>query len=208
LTYNLPPDVTAATGMDALTQLIEPFVSSRANPLTDAICREGLTHAARALTTVVSRGEDGAARRDMAFASLCGGLALANAGLGAVHGFAGPFGGMYDAPHGAVCAALLPEVVAANVHALRMRSPDAVALTRYAELATIVTGSQSSTADDAIAWLRALVTAFKIPPLSSYGFRPSEAAEVVAKARVASSMKANPLVLDDAELTEILLAAA
>ncbi len=208
LTYSLPPAVTAATGMDALTQLIEPFVSSRANPLTDAICREGLRHAARSLTTVVSHGEDIAARRDMAFASLCGGRALASAGLGAVHGFAGPFGGVYDAPHGAVCAALLPEVVAANVYALRTRTPDAVALTRYAELATILTGSQAATIDDAIAWLRALVTACEIPPLASYGFRPAEAADVVAKARVASSMKANPLVLSDAELTAILLAAA
>ena len=208
LTYSLPPAVTAATGMDALTQLIEPFVSSRANPLTDAICREGLRHAARSLTTVVSHGEDIAARRNMAFASLCGGLALANAGLGAVHGFAGPFGGMYDAPHGAVCAALLPEVAAANVLALRTYAPKSAALARYAELASILTGSQAATADDAIAWLRALVKECEIPRLSSYGFRPAEAAEVVAKASVASSMKANPLVLDDAELTAILLAAA
>ena len=208
LTYSLPPAVTAATGMDALTQLIEPFVSSRANPLTDAICREGLHHAARSLMTTVRRGDDAAARRDMAFASLCGGLALANAGLGAVHGFAGPFGGMYDAPHGAVCAALLPEVAAANVLALRTYAPKSAALARYAELASILTGSQAATADDAIAWLRALVKECEIPRLSSYGFRPAEAAEVVAKASVASSMKANPLVLNDEELTAILLAAA
>lgn len=208
LTYSLPASVTAATGMDALTQLIEPFTSSRANLLTDALCRDGLRHAARALPRAVEQGDDVQARRDMAFASLCGGLALANAGLGAVHGFAGPFGGMYDAPHGAVCAVLLPGVVAANVHALRTRAPDHPALLRYAELAEILTGNPDAMIDDAVAWLHSLVAAFEIPLLSSYGFRASDAADVVARARVASSMKANPLVLSDEELTAILLAAA
>lgn len=208
LTYSAPPSVTATTGMDALTQLIEPFVSSRANPLTDAICREGLRHAARALPIVVRDGQNVSARRDMAFASLCGGLALANAGLGAVHGFAGPFGGMYHAPHGAICAALLPEVCAANVRALRRREPSHPALVRYAELATLLTGSPDATVEDAIVWLRSLVNAFEIPPLSQYGFTPADAPSVVAKARVASSMKANPIVLTDEELTAILVAAA
>ncbi|HHY54253.1 MAG TPA: iron-containing alcohol dehydrogenase [Chloroflexi bacterium] len=207
LTYSLPAAVTAATGMDALTQLIEPFVSSRANPLTDAICREGLQHAARSLQRAVRQGSDVAARRDMAFASLCGGLALANAGLGAVHGFAGPFGGMYGAPHGAVCAALLPEVVAANVKALRQRAPGSVALTRYAELAHLLTGSAEATVDDAIAWLRALVAGLEIPPLSHYGFSRTDAPALVDKARAASSMKANPIVLTDEELTALVLAA-
>ncbi|BAM00729.1 MULTISPECIES: iron-containing alcohol dehydrogenase [Caldilinea] len=208
LTYSVPPSVTAATGMDALTQLIEPFVSSRANPLTDAICREGLRYAARSLPIVVREGQNVAARCDMAFASLCGGLALANAGLGAVHGFAGPFGGMYHAPHGAICAALLPEVCAANVRALRQRQPNHPALLRYAELATLLTGSPDATIEDAIAWLRSLVNAFEIPPLSQYGFAPADAPLVVARARVASSMKANPIALTDEELTAILLAAA
>jgi alcohol dehydrogenase class IV len=139
---------------------------------------------------------------------LCGGLALANAGLGAVHGFAGPLGGMYDAPHGAVCAVLLPGVVAANVRALRTRAADHPALLRYAELAEILTGNPDATIDDASVWLQSLVAAFEIPPLSRYGFRASDAADVVARARAASSMKANPLVLSDEELTAILLAAA
>lgn len=207
LTYSLPAAVTAATGMDALTQLIEPFVSSRANPLTDAICREGLRYAARSLQRAVRHGNDVAARRDMAFASLCGGLALANAGLGAVHGFAGPFGGMYGAPHGAVCAALLPEVVAVNVKALRQREPGSPILTRYAELAFLLTGSAEATIDDAIAWLRALVAGLEIPPLSHYGFSHADAPALVEKARVASSMKANPIVLTEAELAAIVLAA-
>lgn len=208
LTYSSPPAVTAATGLDALTQLIEPFVSSRANPLTDALCREALPRAARSLVTAVRQGEQRAARQDMAFASLCGGLALANAGLGAVHGFAGPFGGMYAAaPHGAVCAALLPGVCAANVQALRRREPQHPALQRYAELATLLTGDAAATVEDALDWLRALVAQCEIPPLSAYGFQPEDAAHVVAKAQAASSMKANPILLDDTELTEVLLAA-
>ncbi|MFO7632926.1 MAG: iron-containing alcohol dehydrogenase, partial [Caldilinea sp.] len=204
LTYSLPAAVTAATGMDALTQLIEPFVSSRANPMTDAICREGLRHAARSLAVAVRHGDNLDARRDMAFASLCGGLALANAGLGAVHGFAGPFGGMYNAPHGAVCAALLPEVCAMNVRALRRRAPSHPALARYAEVATILTGSPDTTIEDMVTWLRSLVNAFEIPPLSRYGFNSADTSVVVAKARVASSMKANPITLTDDELAGVL----
>src|SRR5215213_8761925 len=119
LTFDLPPALTASTGMDALTQLIEPFVSKRSNPMTDALCREGLSRVARSLRRAVENGRDTNARHDMALGSLFGGLALANAGLGAVHGFAGPIGGMFSAPHGAVCAALLPFVMAANLKALR-----------------------------------------------------------------------------------------
>jgi alcohol dehydrogenase class IV len=207
LTYSTPPAVTAATGLDALTQLVEPFVSSRANPLTDALCREALPRAARSLVTAMHQGEHRTARQDMAFASLCGGLALANAGLGAVHGFAGPFGGMYNAPHGAVCAALLPGICATNVQALRQRAPQHPALQRYSELATLLTGDAAATIEDALDWLQALVAQCEIPPLSAYGFQPKDAAHVVAKAQAASSMKANPILLDDTELTKVLLAA-
>jgi alcohol dehydrogenase class IV len=122
LTLNLPPGLTASTGMDALTQLIEPYVSVRANAMTDAVCVEGMRRAARSLRRAFEQGNEAAAREDMALASLFGGLALANAGLGAVHGFAAPVGGMFPAPHGAVCAALLPGVMAANVRALRLRA--------------------------------------------------------------------------------------
>ena len=115
LTVTVPPDVTASTGLDALTQVLEPFVSSRANPLTDAVCRDGLTRAARSLRRVYDDGADIDAREDMALVSLYGGMALANAGLGAVHGFAGPLGGMLGAPHGALCARLLPGVITANI---------------------------------------------------------------------------------------------
>jgi alcohol dehydrogenase class IV len=145
LTGDLPPAVTARTGMDALTQLIEPFVCLRANPMTDGLCVEGLPRAARSLRIVFHDGQNKAARLDMALASLFGGLALANAGLGAVHGFAGPIGGMFSkAPHGAICAALLPHVMSTNIRALRrggeeseispdvsrVESPDAMTFSR------------------------------------------------------------------------------
>ena len=137
LTYSLPAAVTASTGLDALTQLIEPFTSSKANPLTDALCREGMMRAARSLRTAYEDGRDAVAREDMALASLFGGLALANAGLGVVHGFAGPVGGAFHAPHGAVCAAFLPHVMAVNARALRTRQPGSAALARYDEIARI-----------------------------------------------------------------------
>ena len=208
LTHSLPPAQTAASGLDALTQLIEPFVSSRANPLVDAICKEGIRHAVRSLRRVYVDGSDAEARRDMAFASLCSGLALANAGLGAVHGFAGPFGGAYGAPHGAVCAALLAPVFAANVRALETRAPGSPALDRFREVAVMLTGRVDATPDDAVDWLQALTRDLAIPPLSAYGYRTADAADVVKAARSASSMKANPLPLTDDELYAILTAAS
>jgi alcohol dehydrogenase class IV len=204
LTVGLPPAVTAATGMDALTQLIEPYVSARANPLTDGICREGLAAVVRSLRAAYQDGTNPDARRDMAFGSLCGGLALANAGLGAVHGFAGPFGGMYDAPHGAICAALLPPVCAANLQALNARAPSHPALARFAELGPLLTGDPRATAADGVAALRALCGELQIPPLRAYGFRLEDAPGLITKAQAASSMKANPLPLTDEELYAVL----
>ncbi|HYB52376.1 MAG TPA: iron-containing alcohol dehydrogenase, partial [Thermoanaerobaculia bacterium] len=133
LTLDLPRAVTASTGLDALAQLIEPYVSRRANPMTDMFCTEGLRNAAVALPRAWENGADRSARSLMSWASLLGGLALANAGLGAVHGFAAPIGGMFPAPHGAVCAALLPGVMAANLEAARARQPGGETLRRYTE---------------------------------------------------------------------------
>jgi alcohol dehydrogenase class IV len=143
LTWELPPAITASTGLDALTQLIEPYVSTRANPMTDLYCVEGLRRAAAALPRVYAEGKDRRARQEMAWASLLGGLSLANAGLGAVHGFAAPVGGMFPAPHGAVCAAILPHAMTTNVSALRQRAPDSDALLRYDEVARLLTGNRT-----------------------------------------------------------------
>lgn len=207
LTHALPPDLTATTGLDALTQLIEPYVSSRANPLVDGFCVEGIRRAARSLRRACEAGADAAAREDMALASLLGGLALANAGLGAVHGFAAPIGGMFPAPHGAVCAALLPHVIAANVHGLRERHPNADALRRYDEIGRLLTARPQATAEDGIAWLRELCLNLRIRPLGKFGLTAANLATVVEKAALASSMKANPIVLEPAELRQILHAA-
>ena len=207
LTYSVPPDVTAWTGLDALTQCLEPFVSPKSNPLTDGIAREGLVRAARSLQRAYYDGGDVAAREDMCVASLCGGLALANAKLGAVHGFAAPLGGMFPIPHGVACARLLAPVAEANVRAMRSREAKSPALTRYAEVARVLTGRGDASAEEGAAWLLELVQALDVPRLGAYGLRPEDVADVVAQARRASSMQGNPVALTESELDEILRAA-
>jgi alcohol dehydrogenase class IV len=207
LTHSLPPSVTASTGLDALTQVIEPYVSNRANPMTDALCRQGMHRAARSLRRAFEQGNDAAAREDMAIASLFGGLALANAKLGAVHGFAGPTGGMFHAPHGVICGRLLPFVVAINVRALQERDPESKALRRYDQVAQILTGRLDATADDGVAWVQELGHALQVPPLSSLGVTEGDFPALIEKASRASSMKGNPIMLTPDELQEILVRA-
>ena len=204
LTVSVPPEVTASTGLDALTQVLEPFVSSRANPMTDALCRDGLGRAARSLRRVCEDGTDLDAREDMALVSLYGGMALANAGLGAVHGFAGPLGGMLGAPHGALCARLLPGVITANVGALRQRASDSPVLARYAEVARILTGRPDAAPEDAAAWVGGLTEALSIPGLSAHGLTLADLETAVAQSRKASSMRGNPIELTDEELDHVL----
>jgi len=204
LTYSLPPAVTASTCLDALTQNLEPFVSNKANPLTDALTREGMRRAARSLRRAYEQGDDPAAREDMALASLFGGLALANAKLGVVHGFASVLGGMFPAPHGAVCAVLLPPVMAVNVQALQERQPDSEFLRRYDEVAQILTGSPKAMAGDGVAWVQELGRALCIPGLGTYGLTPADFPTVIEKTTVASSTQGNPIKLTSAEMQEIL----
>ena len=207
LTYGLPPAVTASTGLDALTQLIEPYVSARANPLVDTICVEGIRRVAGALRRAYHDGADVAARRDMALGSLFGGLALANAGLGVVHGFAAPLGGTWKAPHGALCAAILPHGMAANVDALRARAPQHPALGRYATIASLLTGRDDARAEDGIDWVRELCVELNIPPLRAWGVTQADLPSVIEKAARASSMQANPLPLTGKELLAVIAAA-
>lgn len=209
LTRDLPPAITAATGLDALTQVIEPYVCTRANPLTDGFCVEGMRRAARSLRRAFERGAtDPAAREDMALASLFGGLALANSGLGAVHGFASPIGGMFPrAAHGAVCAALLPHVMRANLRALRQREPGDAVLGRYDEVARILTGDAGASADDGAAWIAELCVSLQIPALASHGITAADVPVIVENASRASSMKPNPIALTPEELAAILRAA-
>ncbi|MEM7033253.1 MAG: iron-containing alcohol dehydrogenase [Chloroflexota bacterium] len=207
LTYSVPPAITASTGMDAFTQVLEPFVSHLANPVTDGLCRIGLAYGARSLKRAYEDGSDQQAREDLALTSLLGGLALANAKLGAVHGFAGVLGGMYHAPHGAICARLLPPTMAANVQALRERDPENIAIKRYQEVAHIVTQNPSADITDGVSWVKALGERLQIAPLSSYGIKAEDFSIIVEKSAGSSSMKGNPITLTGRELVQILEAA-
>ena len=204
LAYSLPPSVTASTGMDALTQLIEPFVSIRANPLTDALCREGISRAARALRRAFEQGSDAAAREDLSLASLFSGLALANAGLGAVHGIASVLGGMYPAAHGAICARLLPAVMAVNLRAIQRRADTHPAWSRYVEVAQILTGSEKASPAQGVAWVQELCKELRIPPLREYSVSREDFPEIIEKSLAARSTKANPVRLTADEMQEIL----
>lgn len=206
LTLDLPPRLTASTGMDALTQLIEPFVCNRSNPLVDGLCREGIPLAAGAIEKAYKSGRDREARGRMSMASLFGGLALANAGLGAVHGFAAPIGGMFPAPHGAVCAALLPQVMRANYQQLLAAGDDRGTL-RFQEIGRLLTGRPEAAADDGIAWIENLTAKLQIPPLSTWGVQAEDIPAICERAGNASSMKANPVRLDREQLEGILVAA-
>jgi len=204
LTYSLPSSITASTGLDAFTQLLESFVTRGANPLTDGICREGLIRAARSLRKAYRDGGDARAREGMALASLFSGLTLANAGLGVVHGFAAAIGGEFPAPHGMICACLLPFAVEMNVRALQDREPDSPALARYGELARLMTGNPSAGPRDAVTWIQGLSADLDVPGLGEMGITGRDFSGIVSKAMRASSMKGNPISLTEKELTGIL----
>ncbi len=206
LTVGCPPAVTAASGLDALTQCLEPYVSPFATPLTDGLALQGLRRAASGLRRAYADGEDRAARADMAVCSLLSGMALANAKLGAVHGFAGVLGGMTPAAHGAICAALLAPVIEANVAALQRLDTDAAqeALEKYREAAVALTGRADAWVGDGVDWIRETVRELSIPGLTGLGIDLDRAADIVAAAKSSSSMKGNPVTLSDAELRGVL----
>jgi len=204
LLVGVPKPTIAASGMDALSQLIEPLLSQRANPFTDALAREGIRRSARSLRRAYEDGmEDPGVREDLAMASLFSGICLANSGLGAVHGLAAAAGARLSAPHGAVCAAVLAAAIDVNLRALRDRAPDHQAVQRITEVATLFTGRPDATAEDAISWLQELTAVLSIPGLASYGLAEAEIDAVVAAAQKASSMRGNPIELGDQEVSEI-----
>jgi alcohol dehydrogenase class IV len=202
LTRDLPPHLTAATGMDALTQLLEPFVCVKATPIVDAICADGLARAARSLRRAYSDGASAEAREDMALASLFGGIALANAGLGIVHGVAAAVGGRFAAPHGAVCAAVLPSATRVNLAALRARAEAGPALARYGRAARFLTGESDPVALPP--WLDRLRHDLAIPGLAAYGVTSSDVEALAASASRASSTRANPIVLTEEEVRAVI----
>jgi alcohol dehydrogenase class IV len=205
LLVGVPKPTIAASGMDALSQLIEPLLSKRANPFSDALARDGIPRSARSLHRAYEEGmEESGVREDLALASLFSGMCLANSGLGAVHGLAAAAGARLSAPHGAVCAAVLAAVMDVNLRALRERAREHPALPRMTEVATLLTGLPEATPEDAIAWLQELTAALSIPGLASYGLDQDEIAPMVAAAQKASSMRANPIELRNEEVTEII----
>jgi alcohol dehydrogenase class IV len=207
LTVSCPPPVTAASGLDALTQCLEPFVSVQATPLTDGLAREGLRRAGTGLRAAYANGEDLAARADMAMCSLLGGISLANAKLGAVHGLAGVIGGTADVPHGLACAALLAPVIEANVRAARSSPPGADVLDRYTEAAGLLTRQSDASVEDGLSWIRETLTLLQVPGLAAFGLGPQQADDIAANALVSSSMKGNPVPLSHADLKAIVLEA-
>lgn len=196
-----PRLVTLASGLDAVTQVIEPYVSGKATPYTDALARPAIAVGLQALARLMA-GEDKDARDRLAWVSLCGGLALANAGLGAVHGLAGVIGGMTGAAHGAICGALLGPVVQANRAAAK-----GTARERLDEVCALLAGVLGSSADAAPAALQAWARGHGLPGLAALGVAEDRHAEIVAAALGASSMKGNPVSLDTAALMAVLAAA-
>jgi alcohol dehydrogenase class IV len=207
LLIGLSQSVIASGGLDALSQVIEPFLSARANPFTDALAREGIQRSARSLRRAWEHGMDAhaAVRDDLALTSLFGGLCLANSGLGAAHGFAAGIGGRLGAPHGALCGALLPAAFQVNYEALRGREPNHPALGRMSDVAQMLTGDKTANPEAAITWLVDLTEALHVPGLSHYGVTESQVPDLVDAGRKASSMRGNPITLTDEELASILI---
>jgi alcohol dehydrogenase class IV len=206
LLIGLPRSAIASGGLDALSQVLEPFLSARANPFTDALARDGMKRSARSLRRAWDDGmdSDAAVREDLALVSLFGGLCLANSGLGAVHGFAAALGARLQAPHGAVCGALLAATFEANWNALRNRDPHNPALGRIDEAAKVLTGDPMASPEGAVVWLVDLTKALGVPGLARYGLTEARIPALVEAAKAASSMRANPIALTDDELASIL----
>ncbi len=204
LTYGVPKTITAMTGMDAFTQVIEPYVSRYSNPMVDLFCKDAIPKGASYLLRAWEDGNDHEARENISWVSLMGGLALANAKLGAVHGFAGPIGGMFHVPHGAICAALLPSVMLINMKALSHRGKNFNKLTRFEDIARWVTGVENATIEEGVEWIASLCKNLEIPRLSELGIKKAHFPIIIDKSKKSSSMKGNPIQLTEREMEKIL----
>ena len=199
LTDHTPKTITLASGLDAITQVIEPYICTRANRLTDALCRDAIPQGLRALRRLMVN-EDAQARDDMAWVSLCGGLALANAGLGVIHGLAGPLGGLIAAPHGAICGTLLPQGLAMNAE--RVADP-----TRIRQVIGWIAEAFDVKPEKAICTLTQWSRQNGLPSLAQMGFTPQHLHQAAEAAATSSSMQANPARLSASDLA-ILMATA
>ena len=204
-----PPGVIAANGMDAFTQLLESYVSSRAAPFTDSLAWGGMKAARDGLPTLYVNATDATAREKMAYAAMISGITLAQVGLGSVHGLAAPLGAFFPIPHGVACGTLVATATQINIEALRGRAPSHPALDKYAQVGRLLAQRGDLAPDDArgalidilFDWTRTL----QLPTLDHYGVRPSDIPRIVANSR-GSSMKTNPILLDDTEIAAIVTA--
>jgi alcohol dehydrogenase class IV len=204
LTLDTPSEITASTGMDALSQVIEPYISIKGNPFVDLICEDAIKKASDSLLNAFKTSDDLLSRENMCWVSLFGGIALANAGLGAVHGFAGVIGGMHDIPHGVICARLLPSVLEMNINAISERQPSNPILEKFRTITKFLTHSEKSEIIDGVRWLETLCEEMKIPHLGELGVEINEFPEIIQNAKFSSSMKGNPIELTTKELFRVL----
>ena len=207
LTDNLPPAVTLASGLDAITQVIEPYLSSKVNWMTDALCRSAIPNGLEALVALM-KGKNEEARDRLAWTSLAGGLALANAGLGAVHGLAGVLGGATGAAHGTLCGALLPHVLAANHDKARHMEDNTDLFARFEQVQGWIAGALDCAPEQAYQKLRDWSQDNGLPSLCELGMKQDQVVEIARASLASSSMRGNPVALTRVDLETILLAAS
>lgn len=211
LLASCPKNLIAANGMDAFTQLLESYVSVNASPVTDALALSGLEAFRDGFWTAWESGHSQQATgfSGIAYASLMSGIVLAQAGLGSVHGLASPLGAYFPMPHGVVCGTLVAEATAVNITALRAREPHAVALRKYADVARLLTGMREAVDNEAcdalVVLLRSWCQRLQLPRLSEFGM-VREHVDMVVDNSGGGSMRTNPIVLEHAELAQVLLA--
>ncbi|MFX1512823.1 MAG: iron-containing alcohol dehydrogenase [Promethearchaeota archaeon] len=208
LMITVPPDVTARCGMDALTQLIEPYTSNNAQPITDSLAELGIKTVAGSIRQSYQKGKDLQAREKMAFASLLGGICLANAGLGVVHAYASSMGGMFPIPHGTICAILLAPALEINIRELKKINFNHPILRKYCYIAELLTNMTFDNAEEAhqalTEYLYDLTSFLNIPSLVEIDISSNNFPSIIEKAKKASSMRYNPIQLNQQALEEIL----
>jgi alcohol dehydrogenase len=203
-----PPHIIAANGMDAFTQLLESYVSSKANRFTDALAWSGMKAARNALLEWYKNGPEAKdAQAGMAYAALMSGITLAQVGLGSVHGLASPLGAFFPIPHGVVCGTLVAEATAMNIHALQARGESRETLLKYAQAGRMLAHDVRLSDEEALKRLVDILydwtEQMQLPRLSALGVSPSDIPKIVSNSR-GSSMKTNPVLLNDGEIAEIL----
>ncbi|MBN2347298.1 MAG: iron-containing alcohol dehydrogenase [Bacteroidales bacterium] len=205
LALSCPPEITAASGMDTFTQLLESYLSTKSNPLTDALALEGIKRVKQSLTSVYLNGSDLEARSNMAYASMLSGITLTNAGLGVIHGFASSLGGLYDIPHGVVCGTLMGSVNRLMVNKLNSKDSESHTLKKYAEISRIFFQETQDTGDVDLAYMlvnkiEELITDLRLPGLGAYGVTTDD----LEKIALDTSNKNNPVQLDREDLIGVL----